>query len=72
MSPPFKEANARRYSRDRGHVFETDTVAVAVLAVMAALPAEAEMFGPSFQPCGDQVSTPAVVECVQAKTNVAD
>jgi len=39
---------------------------------MAALPAGAEMFGPGFQPCGDQLSTPAVVECVQAKTNAAD
>jgi uncharacterized protein YecT (DUF1311 family) len=47
-------------------------VAVPVLAVMAALPARAEMFGPGFQPCGDQLSTPAVVECVQAKTNTAD
>ena len=46
--------------------------AVPVLASMAALPAEAEMFGPGFQPCGDQTSTLAVVECVQAKTNVAD
>ena len=46
--------------------------AVAVLAVMAALPAEAEMFGSSVQPCGDQLSTPAVVECIQAKTNAAD
>ena len=39
---------------------------------MAALPAEAEMFGPRFQPCGDKPSTPAVVECVRAKTNAAD
>ena len=46
--------------------------AVSVLAVMAAPPAEAEMFGPGFQPCGDQTSTLAIVECVQAKTNVAD
>ena len=46
--------------------------AVAVLALMAALPAEAEMFGPGFQPCGDKPSTPDVVECVQAKTNAAD
>jgi uncharacterized protein YecT (DUF1311 family) len=38
---------------------------------MAALPAGAEMFGPGFQPCGDQLSAPAV-ECVQAKTNAAD
>jgi uncharacterized protein YecT (DUF1311 family) len=30
------------------------------------------MFGPGFQPCGDQTSTIAVVECIQAKTNVAD
>jgi uncharacterized protein YecT (DUF1311 family) len=46
--------------------------AVPVLAVMAALPARAEMFGPGFQPCGDKPSTPDVVECVQAKTNAAD
>jgi len=39
---------------------------------MAALPAKAEMFGPGFQPCGDQTSTLAVVECVQTKTDVAD
>jgi uncharacterized protein YecT (DUF1311 family) len=39
---------------------------------MAALPARAEMFWASFQPCGDKPSTPAVVECVQAKTNAAD
>ena len=45
---------------------------VSALALMAALPAGAEMFGPGFQPCGDQLSTPAVVECVQAKTNAAD
>ena len=30
------------------------------------------MFGPGFQPCGEKPSTPAVVECVQAKTNAAD
>jgi Lysozyme inhibitor LprI len=30
------------------------------------------MFGPGFQPCGEKTSTLAVVECVQAKTNVAD
>ena len=46
--------------------------AVAVLALTAALPAKAEMFGPGFQPCGDKPSTLAVVECVQAKTNAAD
>jgi uncharacterized protein YecT (DUF1311 family) len=46
--------------------------AVAALALMAALPAEAEMFGPGFRPCGDKPSTPAVVECVQAKPNAAD
>jgi uncharacterized protein YecT (DUF1311 family) len=43
-----------------------------MLALTAALPVEAEMFGPGFQPCGEQTSTLAVVECVQAKTNVAD
>ena len=30
------------------------------------------MFGPGFQPCGDQTSTLAVVECVQVKTTEAD
>jgi uncharacterized protein YecT (DUF1311 family) len=30
------------------------------------------MFGPGFQPCGEKTSTPDVVECVQAKTSVAD
>ena len=45
---------------------------VLVLVSIAAVPAEAEMFGPGFQPCGDKTSTLAVVECVQAKTNVAD
>ena len=48
-------------------------VAVPVLAsITALLPAEAEMFGPGFQPCGDKTSTLAVVECVQAKTTLAD
>ena len=46
--------------------------AVPVLAVVAALPVEAQMFRPGFQPCGEKTSTLAVVECVQAKTNVAD
>ena len=46
--------------------------AVSLLAVMASLPAKAEMFGPGFQPCGKETSTPAVVECVQAKINAAD
>ena len=46
--------------------------AVPVLTAMGSLPAGAEMFGPGFQPCGKETSTLAVVECVQAKTNVAD
>ena len=46
--------------------------AVAALAVIAALPARAEMFGPGFQPCGKKTSTVEVVDCVQAKTKVAD
>jgi len=45
---------------------------VSAVALMAALPAGAEMFGPGFQPCGEKTSTPAVVECVQAKTNAVD
>jgi uncharacterized protein YecT (DUF1311 family) len=45
---------------------------VSALALTAVLPAEAEMFGPGFKPCGEKTATLAVVECVQAKTNVAD
>jgi hypothetical protein len=42
-----------------------------VVAVMAPSPAKAEMFGPSFQPCGKETSTLAVVECVQEKIDAA-
>src|ERR1700739_4887495 len=45
---------------------------VSAVALMAALPAGAGMFGPISQPCGDKPSTPDVGECVHAKTNVAD
>lgn len=45
---------------------------VPALAVMALLPAKAEMFGSGFQPCGQKTSTLEVVQCVQAKTNIAD
>ena len=40
--------------------------------MIAALPAEAEMFGPGFRPCGEKTSTLEVVECVQAKSNATD
>jgi hypothetical protein len=30
------------------------------------------MFGPGFPPCGEKTSTVEVIDCVQAKTNVAD
>src|SRR5580693_4955690 len=69
MSQRFKGANARTYGRDRGHFV---SFVIPALALMATLPVEAEMFGPGFQPCGEKTSTLAVVECVQAKTNVAD
>ena len=46
--------------------------AVAALAAMTVLPVRAEMFGPGFQPCGEKPSTLEVVECVRAKTNIAD
>ena len=71
MSPPFKEANARGTDGIEVHVVIRICV-VSALALMAALPAGAEMFGPGFQPCGEKTSTLAVVECVQANTNVAD
>ena len=45
---------------------------VPALAVMALLPAKAEMFGAGFQPCGQKTSTLEVVQCVQAKTNISD
>ena len=46
--------------------------AVAALAAMTVLPVRAEMFGPGFQPCGEKPSTLEVVECVRARTNIAD
>jgi uncharacterized protein YecT (DUF1311 family) len=46
--------------------------AVPVLALTATLPAEADMFGLGFRPCGEKTSTPEVVECVRAKTSIAD
>jgi uncharacterized protein YecT (DUF1311 family) len=67
---PCKDWNTRRGTPDNALV--SRIFVITPLALTAALPAEAEMFGPSFQPCGDQLSTPAVVECVQAKTNAAD
>lgn len=47
-------------------------LAAAILALLAALPARAEMFGPDYPPCGDQLNTMATVDCVQAKTKVWD
>jgi uncharacterized protein YecT (DUF1311 family) len=46
--------------------------AVPALAAMSVLPANAEMFGSGFQPCGQKTSTLEVVQCVHAKTNIAD
>ena len=46
--------------------------AVPALAAMTVLPVRAEMFGPGFQPCDQKTSTLELVECVQAKTNIAD
>ena len=69
MSQRFKGANALTYGRDRGHFV---SFVVPALALVATLPVEAEMFGPGFQPCGEKTSTLAVVECVQAKTALAD
>jgi uncharacterized protein YecT (DUF1311 family) len=69
MSQRFKGANARKYGRDRGHFV---SFVIPALALVATLPVEAEMFGPGFQPCGEKTSTLAVVECVQAKTALAD
>lgn len=45
---------------------------IPVLAALAASPAGAEMFGPDFQPCGDQRSTLEVVDCIDDKTKVWD
>ena len=72
MSQRFNGANARTYGRDRGHFVSRIGFVIPALALMTALPAEAEMFGPGFQPCGEKTSTLAVVECVQAKRALAD
>src|SRR5215469_3652606 len=45
---------------------------IASWSLMAAGPSLAEMFGPDYQPCGDKPNTLTVVECLQAKTKVAD
>jgi uncharacterized protein YecT (DUF1311 family) len=42
------------------------------LALLAVLPATAEMFGPDYRPCGDQPNTMATVDCVAAKTKIWD
>jgi uncharacterized protein YecT (DUF1311 family) len=72
MSQRFKGANARTYGRHRGHFVSRIGFVIPALALMATLPVEAEMFGPGFQPCGEKTSTLAIVECVQAKTAMAD
>ena len=46
--------------------------AVPALAVIAALPARAEMLGPGFQPCDEKPAQSRSSKCVQEKTNVAD
>jgi uncharacterized protein YecT (DUF1311 family) len=45
---------------------------VPALAVVVALPAAGEMFGPDFQPCGDQPNTVAIVDCVTGKSKAWD
>ena len=66
------KADARTNNRDRGHVLSRIFFVIPALTLLAALPAEAEMFGPDYQPCGDKSSTLAIVECVQAKTKASD
>jgi uncharacterized protein YecT (DUF1311 family) len=45
-------------------------LAVPILAL--AFPAAAGMFGPDYKPCGDQPSTVATVDCVDARTKFWD
>jgi hypothetical protein len=45
-------------------------VFLAVLATIVAPPAEAEMFGPDYQRCGDKPNTLAIVECLQANQGI--
>ena len=47
-------------------------LASSTIAVTAAVPAAAEMFGPEYRLCGEQPNTLAIVECIQAKTNLSD
>jgi uncharacterized protein YecT (DUF1311 family) len=42
------------------------------LALLVALPAAADMFGPDYKPCGDQPNTLATVDCLAAKTKSWD
>jgi uncharacterized protein YecT (DUF1311 family) len=45
---------------------------IPLLTLLAAAPAGAEMFGPGFEPCGDQRSTVEVVDCIAGKTKTWD
>ena len=47
-------------------------VKAAMMAALLARPAAAEMFGPDYQPCGNEPSTLATVECVTRKTKSWD
>src|SRR3546814_15972374 len=46
--------------------------AIAALSLVIVTPAAAEMFGPEFGTCGDQPTTLATVECLDAKTKLSD
>jgi hypothetical protein len=72
---PWRCSSASKASKEPTHA-GTDGIEVHVViricvvsavALMAALPAGAGMFGPGFQPCVEKTSTLAVVECVQGE-----
>ena len=45
---------------------------VVALALLSGRPARAAMFGADYNPCGNQPDTLAIVDCMQAKTEVWD
>jgi len=53
-------------------VWKPVAVLGATLALLSACPAQAEMFGEDYKPCGDRENTLEIVDCVDVKTKTWD
>ncbi len=72
MSKNNRGVEAAAGASEAGLAVQRVVLTGAALVLLAVSPAMAEMFGPDYKPCGDQPSTIATVDCVQAKTKVWD